>query len=71
MTRGPYRRAPRLHVKTAKHERGDVLLIGTVRWIIRTINGTNVTLEAANADPGITWHTTLSNLPAPTKETNP
>lgn len=42
---------------------GDTITIGAVRWVIRSIQGDAVTLEAANVQPGITWHTTLDNLP--------
>lgn len=68
MTRGPYRRAPRRHIEETKHRVGDILIVGTVRWLIQTIAGDQVVLEAANTNPGIVWRTTLTNLPDPTKD---
>jgi hypothetical protein len=44
-------------------EIGDVVEDGGYRWIIRTITGTAVELEAASASPGIWWNTLLSLLP--------
>jgi hypothetical protein len=42
---------------------GDLVQLGSARWIIRTITGRDVELEASNAPSGIWWTTTLNNLP--------
>lgn len=67
MNLSPYKRRPRLHVDQTKHQEGDVIPLGTKRWLITSIRGQQVSLTAANADPAIHWHTTLDKLPAPTK----
>lgn len=69
MNLSPYKRRPRLQIDKTKHQEADVLLVGTKRWLITSINGQKVALTAANADPPIHWHTTLDKLPKPTKET--
>ncbi|QTV79462.1 ParB/RepB/Spo0J family partition protein [Microbacterium sp. NIBRBAC000506063] len=66
--RGPYKPRTRLHVDQTTHHEGDTVIVGAVRWIIRTITDQDVTLEASNASPGIIWRTTLNNLPDPVKE---
>ena len=68
MSRGPYKRRPRLIVDATKHQEGDVVQVGRKRWLIVTIRGQTVTLTATNADPAIHWHTTLDKLPTPIKE---
>ena len=69
MSRSPYKDRPRLHVDTTKHELGDVVTVGNVRWAIRSIRDDHVTLEALNSSAGASvWHTTLNRLPAPQKE---
>lgn len=70
MSRGPYRRAPRLHVDKTAHRVGDAVHVGSTRWLIRSIAGHDVTLEASNTAAGIIWRTTLDKLPDPIKETN-
>lgn len=70
MSRGPYRHTPRLHVDTTTHQVGDAVHVGSTRWLIRSIQGDQVVLEASSAVAGIIWKTTLTNLPTPTKETN-
>lgn len=67
MTRGPYKRKPRLKVDDPKHWAGDVVTVGDRRWIIRWIQGQKVYLEASDSSSRIGWHTTLDLLPAPTK----
>jgi hypothetical protein len=49
--------------KTTGWEVGDVVQLGSARWIIRTITGRQVELDASNAPGGIWWTTTLNNLP--------
>lgn len=49
---------------------GDAVTVGSTRWLIRSIVGDEVTLEASNAPAGIIWHTTLDKLPERKKETN-
>lgn len=71
MSPSPYQRAPRLKVNTTGHKIGDVITVGSTRWVIRTLLDQNATLEALNANSGIIWHTTLNNLPDPIKETTP
>lgn len=63
----PLTRPPRLKV-ALRHEEGDTLTVGSTRWIIRSIDGQDVVLEASNASPGIVWRTTLDRLPDPIKE---
>lgn len=46
---------------------GDSVMVGAARWLIRTIVGEQVELEASSVTAGIWWRTTLDNLP--TKET--
>lgn len=67
MTRGPYKRKPRLKVDALRHHDGDVVTVDSTRWIIRWIDGNKVYLEASASDSRIGWHTTLDHLPAPTK----
>lgn len=52
-----------LRGRSAHWEIGDVLHDGGIRWIIRTVTGTTVELEAASASPGIWWNTFLHLLP--------
>ncbi len=50
--------------KTTTWEVGDVLMVGRVRWAIRTITGTAVELESMSEPNASTWWTTdLANLP--------
>lgn len=69
MSRSPYRRPSKLDVNIVGHRIGDVITLGRRRWIVRSIHGENVHLEAANSETYIGWDTTLDKLPAPTKET--
>lgn len=50
---------------------GDAVTVGSTRWLIRTIRGVDVVLEASNAPAGIVWNTTLDKLPTRMKETAP
>lgn len=51
-------------MKTKTWQVGDVVTVGSVRWVIRTITkGKGVELEATSVSPGIWWRTTLANLP--------
>lgn len=54
-----------------RREVGDALTIGSARWLIRSIDGDQVVLEASSAPAGIVWTTTLDKLPEPIKETTP
>jgi hypothetical protein len=49
--------------RTAEWEVGDTVNLGRVRWIIRTITGDGVELEASNTPTRIWWTTTLGMLP--------
>lgn len=49
--------------RTAAWAVGDVLHVGATRWIIRSILGERVELEASSAAAGIWWRTTFANLP--------
>ncbi len=48
---------------TAEWTVGDLVQVGSARWIIRTLRGENVELEASNAPAGIWWRTTLDRIP--------
>lgn len=63
--------APRPVTVELAYAVGDVVQVGGTRWIIRTIDGDRVVLEASNAPAGIVWTTTLDKLPTRTKETTP
>lgn len=67
MSPSPYKRKPRLKVDILTHQEGDVITVDSTRWIIRSIDGDQVYLEASASDSRIGWHTTLDKLPAPTK----
>ena len=69
MSPSPYRRPSKLDVTIAEHRIGDIITLGRRWWIIRSIDGQNVHLEAANSETYIGWDTTLDMLPEPTKET--
>lgn len=60
---------PRTVAPTRRHHVGDLLTLGSTRWLIRSIAGDQVVLEAANTAAGIIWTTTLDNLPDPRQET--
>ena len=62
-TTSPYKRPTKLDVDDSARQVGDALMVGSTRWVIRTINGQAVELEAANVSPGIWWSTTLDRLP--------
>lgn len=42
---------------------GDVVVLGSTRWAVRTVTGRQVELEALNTPSGIWWTTTLDRLP--------
>jgi hypothetical protein len=42
---------------------GDAVTVGQVTWLIRSIRGDAVVLEASSAPAGIVWTTTLDHLP--------
>ncbi|WP_345750091.1 hypothetical protein [Microbacterium rhizophilus] len=42
---------------------GDLVVLGSTRWVIRTLVGEQVELEATNTPTGIWWTTTLDKLP--------
>lgn len=65
--RGPYRKHSRLLVKDETWGLRDVVTVGRVRWIIRSIAGQDVNLTASNASPRVDWHTTLDHLPQKTR----
>ncbi|WP_309129461.1 hypothetical protein [Microbacterium sp.] len=65
------RTLPPRPVIALRHEVGDVLTVGSTRWLIRSIHDDKVVLEASSAPAGIVWTTTLDNLPEPMKETTP
>ena len=49
--------------RTAAWAVGDTMHVGATRWIIRSIIGENVELEASSAAAGIWWRTTIDRLP--------
>jgi hypothetical protein len=62
-TRSPYKRPTKLEVDDNARRVGDTIMVGSTRWVIRTITGEAVELEASNVSPGIWWSTTLDHLP--------
>lgn len=62
---GPYRRRKKLTVTERKWRPGDVVQVSGTRWIIQTLKGQQVALEASSSTAKrILWSTTLDNLPA-------
>ena len=61
--KSPYKRAPRVKIRVTTYVVDDVVQVGSTRWIIRSLRGVDVVLEAANVSPGIRWATTLDRLP--------
>lgn len=62
---GQHRRPPRATatVDRPKWSVDDLVVVGSTRWIIRSIRGDRAELEASNVSPGIWWTTTVDNLP--------
>jgi hypothetical protein len=56
--------APRALTGRRVYAPGEAVHVGSTRWIIRTIIGDRVELEAGNTPAGIWWRTTLDRLPA-------
>lgn len=59
--------APRPVLTVPAYQAGDAVYVGSTRWLIRSITGDQVVLEASSAPAGIVWTTTLDNLPSRTK----
>lgn len=68
MSRGT---APRPLQVELSYMAGDAVTVGSTRWLIRSIQGDDVVLEASNTPAGIVWTTTLDKLPTRMKETTP
>lgn len=65
MSRGPYRRRPKLKVPELEWGFGDLVTVGTVRWIIRhlTRDGQVELVSSNSLTCEIKWTTTLDKLP--------
>lgn len=62
--RGPYRKPSKQDVSLKTWAVGDVVTVGSRRWIIRRLSGEDVLLASSNtSNHKVTWTTTLTRLP--------
>ncbi|OZD48612.1 hypothetical protein CH252_18975 [Rhodococcus sp. 06-1477-1B] len=65
MSRGPYKRHTRLRVVDPNWREGEAFVLGTTRWLIKTITKDGqVTLQTSSTvNHSVRWNTTLGHLP--------